>query len=151
MITWSKGMESSGLWIDPFVESVVFPEQFLSHCSKVLSIGQSCTKSNLNTILAWQFTRYEKKKKKVLKHYCMFGLTTYSKNQRFLPLYRSTYCCSDWKFLAMVYGLNSPPYSRMTWRHPESSDAASAHTLETKHRAWTKTQQRRLTMQLYFI
>ena len=30
MITWSKGMESSGLWIDPFLESVVFPEQFLS-------------------------------------------------------------------------------------------------------------------------
>ena len=52
MITWSKGMESSGLWIDPFLESVVFPEQFLSHCSNVLSIGQSCTKSESNTILA---------------------------------------------------------------------------------------------------
>ena len=52
MITWSKGMESSGLWIDPFLESVVFPEQFLSHCSNVLSIGQSCTKSKSNTILA---------------------------------------------------------------------------------------------------
>ena len=60
-------MESSGLWIDPFLESVVFPEQFLSHCSKVLSIGQSCTKSSLNTILAWQFTRYEKKQKKSSK------------------------------------------------------------------------------------